>query len=100
MKGGFAVQPLPDLASIPVPAPAPDQDYSGTFFGQAVTFHGLKQLLGAADFSKAGDRHAGLAAPNEAVREGARALLSSLTLQHLYDHPLTDDRGQIDSVLR
>jgi ethanolamine ammonia-lyase large subunit len=83
-----------------VPEPAPDREYTGRFFGQEVAFHGLKQLLGAADFSKAGDRNAGLAAAGETQREAARALLSDLTLQHLYDHPLTDDRGQIDSVMR
>jgi ethanolamine ammonia-lyase large subunit len=94
------MQTLPELASIPVPAPRPDREYAGTFFGHGVAFTGLKRLLGAADFSKAGDRGAGLAAPSEAVREGARSLLSGLTLQHLYDHPLTDDRGQIDSVMR
>ena len=57
-------------------------------------------MLGAADFSKAGDRNAGLAAPGEAAREAARMILSGLTLQHLYDHPLTDDHGQVDSVMR
>src|SRR5262249_8574385 len=64
------------------------------------TFRGLKQLLGASDVSKAGDRHAGLAAAGETIREAARAILSDLTLQHLYDHPLTDDQGKIDSVMR
>ena len=52
--------------------------------------------LGAADFSKAGDRGAGLAAPTEVVREAARTILSSLTLQHLYDRPLTDDEGRVE----
>ena len=45
--------------------------------------------------SKAGDRHAGLAARGETEREAARAVLSGLTLQHLYDHPLTDDEGKV-----
>ncbi len=88
------------LSAIPVPEPKPEQVYRGTFFGQAAAFHGLKQLLGAADFSKAGDRNAGLAAANDSLREAARTLLSGLTLQHLYDHPLTDDQGQVDSVMR
>ncbi|HMF18735.1 MAG TPA: ethanolamine ammonia-lyase [Gemmataceae bacterium] len=91
---------LPPLAQIPVPAPRPDQVYSGKCFDRLVTFRGLKELLGAADVSKAGDRHAGLAASGETVRESARAILSDLTLQHLYDHPLTNDRGQIDGVMR
>src|SRR5439155_580117 len=29
-----------------------------------------------------------------------RTVLSGLTLQHLFDHPLTDDQGQVDSVMR
>ena len=66
--------------------------YRGRFFDRDFAFHGLKRLLGAADCSKAGDRHAGLAAASETEREAARTILSGLTLQHLYDHPLTDDR--------
>src|SRR5262249_29590332 len=91
---------LPSLSQIPVPAPRPDQVYSSKCFDRQVTFRGLKQLLGASDVSKAGDRHAGLAAAGETIREAARAILSDLTLQHLYDHPLTDDQGKIDSVMR
>ncbi|MCC6552953.1 MAG: ethanolamine ammonia-lyase [Polyangiaceae bacterium] len=89
--------PLPD---IPVPAPRPDEVYSARVLGREVSFRGLKALLGAADHSKAGDRRAGLAAPSEAVREAAREALASLTLQHLHDHPLTDDRGEVDAVMR
>src|SRR5205823_9598265 len=29
-----------------------------------------------------------------------RAILSGLTLRHLYDRPLTDDEGNVDSVMR
>jgi ethanolamine ammonia-lyase large subunit len=94
------VQQLPDLDEIPVPEPKPDQIYSRDFFGEAVSFRGLKQLLGAADFSKAGDRNAGLAARSEKLREAARTLLAALTLRDLYDNPLTNDNGQIDSVMR
>jgi ethanolamine ammonia-lyase large subunit len=65
-----------------------------------MTFHGLKQLLGAADYSKAGDRNAGLAAPSETAREAARGILSGLTARHIFEHPLTDDAGRIDSVMR
>jgi ethanolamine ammonia-lyase large subunit len=88
------------LGDIKVPDPKPDRVYSGDFFGEAVSFHSLKRLLGAADFSKAGDRNAGLAAPSEKLREAARTLLSSLTLRHIYDNPLTDDAGKVDSVMR
>jgi ethanolamine ammonia-lyase large subunit len=91
---------LTDLASIVVPEPKPDQVYDGEFFGRTISFLGLKKLLGAADFDKAGDRNAGLAAPDEITREAARALLSKLTLRHLYDHPLTDTTGRVDSVMR
>src|SRR5215472_6647130 len=91
---------LPDLASIHVPVAPPDEEYIASALGQRVSFRGLKQLLGAADYSKAGDRHAGLAAPTESVREMARSILSDLSLQHIYDHPLTDDDGHVDSVMR
>jgi ethanolamine ammonia-lyase large subunit len=91
---------LPDLLSIDVPVPTPDEEYTASALGQRVSFRGLKQLLGAADYSKAGDRHAGLAAPTESVREMARSILSGLSLQHIYDHPLTDDDGRVDSVMR
>jgi ethanolamine ammonia-lyase large subunit len=94
------VRELTPLADIPVPPPRPDMPYATRFFGREVSFHGLKRLLGAADYSKAGDRHAGLAAATETTREAARAILSGLTLQHLYDHPLPDDEGRVDSVMR
>ena len=58
------------------------------------------EILGAADYSKAGDRNAKLAAPEEAAREAARMILSDLTLQYLHDHPLTADDGHVDSVMR
>ena len=91
---------LRPLAEIPVPAAKPDAVYTGRAFDRDVSFHGLKKLLAAADVSKSGDRHAGLAAKTETEREAARAILGNLTLQHLYDHPLTDDAGKVDSVMR
>jgi len=91
---------LRPLADILVPAPKPDVSYKGRAFDRDVTFHGLKRLLAAADVSKSGDRHAGLAAKAETEREAARTILGDLTLQYLYDHPLTDDAGRIDSVIR
>ena len=91
---------LTPLTSIPVPAPKPDQEYRIRCLDRDYTFSSLKKVLGAADVSKAGDRNAGLAAEGEATREAARMILSGLTLQHLYDHPLTDDDGQVDSVMR
>ena len=94
------MKPLSKFEQIVVPAPPADDNYRIRLFDQDYSFIGLKALLGAADFSKAGDRGAGLAPPTEAMREAARSILSSLTLQHLYDHPLTDDEGQVDSVMR
>lgn len=91
------LRPLDEIA---VPEPKPDQLYTGRAFDRDVGFRGLKQLLGAADVSKAGDRHARLAAQSETEREAARAILGNLTLQHLYDHPLTDDAGKVDTVMR
>jgi ethanolamine ammonia-lyase large subunit len=88
------------VEQIPVPAAKPERAYSIQCFERTVTFDGLKRLLGAADCSKAGDRHAGLAVQSEIEREAARAILSDLTLEHLYDHPLTDDVGNVDSVMR
>ncbi|MCX7386733.1 MAG: ethanolamine ammonia-lyase subunit EutB [Planctomycetales bacterium] len=94
------VRRLRPLAEIPVPDPQPEKLYRGSFVGRDFQFHGLKQLLGAADVAKAGDRHAGLTACSETAREAARSLLSELPLQHFYDHPLTDNQGVVDSVMR
>ncbi len=91
---------LPRLDDIPVPRPGPDETYTGRLFDRTVTFRGLKQLLGAADYSKAGDRNAGLAAAGDGEREAARDVLANLTLQHFHDRPLTDDDGRVDSVQR
>lgn len=94
------MSPLTPLESIPVPVPPPDERYSYPLGEGEAVFVGLKALLGAADFSKAGDRNAGLAASSETAREAARAVLSGLTLRHLYDRPLTDERGRVDEVMR
>ena len=91
---------LTPLASIPVPAPVPDETYARTVMGRTYAFRGLRALLGAADVSKAGDRHAGLAASSEIEREVARDLLASLSLQHLYDRPLASAGGKVDAVMR
>jgi ethanolamine ammonia-lyase large subunit len=88
------------LDAITVPPPRPAELYSLDAFGETISFHGLKRLLAAADLSKAGERHAGLAAQNEREREAARTLLASLTLQHLHDRPLTTLDGRIDEVMR
>ncbi len=91
---------LTPLDAIAVPAPLPDEIYSVRLFERSFEFVGLKRLLGAADFSKAGDRHAGLAAESETEREAARQILSELSVRHLYERPLVDARGQVDEVMR
>lgn len=91
---------LTPLDEIHVPDPKPDESYGTAMLGRDFRFQGLKALLAAGDCDKAGDRHAGLAADAEDVREAARTVLSGLTLEHLYNHPLTDDQGRIDSVMR
>lgn len=91
---------LKPLSEIRVPAPMPDEVYETRLFERAYSFKGLKALLGAADFEKSGDRLSGLCAEDEVKREAARGLLSRLTLRHIYDRPLTDDAGRVDSVMR
>ena len=91
---------LTPLDRIQVPEPVPDKTYSIKVLDQTFSFTGLKKLLGAADVSKAGDRALGLAPENRMVREAARTLLSDLTLQHIFDRPLTDDKGKVDTVMR
>ncbi len=91
---------LTPLEEIHVPPTQPDQEYKIELFNRSFRFESLKRLLGAADFTKAGDRGAGLAAASEPEREAARAILSSLTLQEIYDQPLKDDSGEIDTVMR
>lgn len=91
---------LTPLAAIAVPDARPDEVYVTRCLNREFRFEGLKHLLAAADVSKAGDRNAGLAAPGETAREAARLILGELTLQHLFDHPLTDDEGRVDSVTR
>ncbi|MBF0441640.1 MAG: ethanolamine ammonia-lyase [Oligoflexales bacterium] len=91
---------LKPLESIYVPRPRTGKTYSIRLLGQEYSFQGLSSLLAAADISKAGDRHAGLAAPSEVWREAARCILSDLTLDHIYHNPLADDRGEIDAVMR
>lgn len=94
------MHPFTPLDEIQVPELAAREIYRTTFLGDEYVFPGLKRLLGAADVSKAGDRGAGLAARSEVEREAARSILSSLTLEHLYEHPFTDDCGVVDSVMR
>ena len=91
---------LTPLADIAVPRPRPAQEYATRCLDRDISFPDLKRLLGAADFNKAGDRHAGLAVASEVAREAARSILSGLTLTHLYDNPLTDEQGDVDAVMR
>lgn len=75
-------EPTP-LHEIRVPEPKLDDIYTARVLDREVTFAGLKRLLGAADYSKAGDRQAGLAAGAEDVREAAHGPLG------------TDDRASL-----
>jgi ethanolamine ammonia-lyase large subunit len=96
----MGMRTLKPLAEIHVPSPVAPHAYETVLLGHRFRFADLKQLLGAADISKAGDRNAGLAAGDEVAREAARTILSGLTLQHIHDHPLTDAQGRISEVMR
>lgn len=92
--------PLKPFSDIHVPVPPPDETYRVRLLDRDFAFTGLKALLGVADHPKAGDRLAGLSARDEVEREAARTVLSSLTLQHMFDRPLTDANGRVDDVMR
>jgi ethanolamine ammonia-lyase large subunit len=91
---------LTPLSEIEVPPPRPDETYLFKGPEGPIRFVGLKALLGAADFPKAGDRHAGLAAANEIGREAARSILAGLTIAHLHERPLLTADGRVDDVMR
>lgn len=91
---------LTPLAAIPVPPPRPDETYLFEGPEGPIRFVGLKAILGAADFPKAGDRHAGLAAADETAREAARSILAGLAIAHLHERPLLTADGRIDDVMR
>lgn len=88
------------LQQIIVPEPLADAVYRYEFEERRFEFIGLKSLLGKADYSKAGDRNAGLCAADEVEREVARRLLSDLSLQHLYERPLLSDSACVDQVMQ
>ena len=93
-------QKLTALTNIFVPEVKADEVYSLHYLGKDFSFAGLKALLAAADVSKAGDRNARLASQTETGREAARTLLSKLSVSHLYERPLADHQGNVDSVMR
>lgn len=90
---------LTNINSILLPQPRTAIPYSIILHERTFTFRDLKHVLGAADISKAGDRKAGLAASDEIMREAARAILSNLSLQHIFEHVITNAEGKIDSVM-
>ena len=94
------VKKLVNLSEIKLPKVQAARTYQATLHERNFTFRDLKHILGAADISKAGDRNAKLAADDEVMREAARNVLSGLTLQHFFDHPFTNSKGAIDSVMR
>ncbi|MEN9666791.1 MAG: hypothetical protein RLZZ326_3154, partial [Planctomycetota bacterium] len=91
---------LNPLSAIAVPPARPDETYACEGPEGPIRFVGLKRLLGAADFPKAGDRHAGLAAATETEREAARSILAGLTIAHLHQRPLLAADGRVDDVMR
>ena len=91
---------LTELQHIRLPVVPAERGYSTRVLDRQIAFDSLKAVLGAADISKAGDRVAGLAAVDEITREAARKVLSELTLDHYFQHPLTDRHGHIDSVMQ
>jgi len=91
---------LKPIREIHVPSIKMEQTYEFRKYGKNFSFLGLKKLLAAADMSKAGDRNAGLAAKIESEREAARHVLANLTLEHLFENPLTTKGNQIDEVMR
>lgn len=91
---------LSSLNQIRLPQITPQRTYETDLHGRNFLFTDLKHVLGAADISKAGDRNANLAADDEVMREAARGILSNLTLQHFFEHPLTNSKNEIDSVMR
>ena len=88
------------LNQIMVPIPRRDEVYRTRIIGQDFRFTGLKALLGAAGFHTSGDQLSTLAAEDDVTREAARAILSDLTLLHLYERPLTNEFGEIDDIMR
>ena len=90
---------LSNINEIRLPNINAEQPYEATLHGRKFTFKNLKHVLGAADISKAGDRNAKLAATDETMREAARAILSGLTLHQVFNTPLTNNKGKIDSVM-
>ena len=83
---------LVNLSEIKLPKVQAPRTYDTTLHGRNFSFIDLKHVLGAADISKAGDRNAKLSATDEVMREAARNILSGLTLQHFFEHPLTNTR--------
>src|SRR5512137_1765532 len=91
---------LKPLMEIHVPSPKAEVVYETVLFDRRFAFKGLKRLLGAADYEKAGDRLSGLAAASDLEREAARAILSGLKLREIYESPLVGEDGRVDEVMR
>ncbi|CAJ0869861.1 Ethanolamine ammonia-lyase heavy chain [freshwater sediment metagenome] len=91
---------LKPLMEIHVPSPKAEVVYETVLFDRRFAFKGLKRLLGAADYEKAGDRLAGLSAASDLEREAARAILSGLKLREIYESPLVGEDGRVDEVMR
>ena len=94
------MQDLRPLSDIPVPDPAPDEPYTLALLDRDFRFDGLKALLGRPTSRRPATGWPAWRAGDEVAREAARAILSELTLQHLYDRPLPDADGRVDQVMR
>ena len=90
--------PFP-VGSIHVPAPRPDALYACSVAGSGIASVDSSDCSAPPTTAR---RAIATWAGRPIGSRGAKrcGLLSDLTLQHLFDHPLTDDRGGIDEVMR
>ncbi len=56
-------------------------------FGKGYTFGSIREVMGKANVSKAGDRLAGVAASTPQERVAARVVLAQLTVKEICEHP-------------
>jgi ethanolamine ammonia-lyase large subunit len=70
-------------------------------FDKIYQFEDLKELLAKANEEKSGDNLAGIAAANTAERIAAKVVLSEVTLEELYNHPVVPyDEDEVTRVIQ
>ncbi|HBE80993.1 MAG TPA: ethanolamine ammonia lyase large subunit, partial [Firmicutes bacterium] len=70
-------------------------------FDKIYQFKDLKELLAKANEEKSGDNLAGIAAANTAERIAAKVVLSEVTLEELYNHPVVPyDEDAVTRVIQ